>query len=465
MLQQHFTRLLQFTKDNLLLLSCIIMLVPFLLLCKFIHPYADDYTFAAIANELGFWNAQKELFHRVNGRFVTNMVQSFDILHGQYAFLYNIFPIISIFLQISSIYLLVKEVLEIKKFNINIRFALTLFCIYIVQMSLVSEGLYWWSTTANYQLANIFGTLLLISIIRIIRKKRLIINTCFASILSILLVGTSETTFLLLAVTIGLITLVNSISLKKIHINLLVVTLSFFVAIVIPFVSASSNRINNPSSVLTFLKSIIMSLFQYGMSFIGWSGLIILFIVLLFQEIKHLTNFQKNIIFKANPYLVFYILSLAIITAFFSGFITSGVPLPPRARHTVNFFFILGFSYFLLTLFNNTTIASNLTLNKNLRLILLVIGCSLLLGSNNNINAIKDLGKKRALLYDTAMQERTKIVSKAPFNSRVVLKPLSFKNFPVTICPRDLDRSDIHYVYNYWYSIYWKLDGVTLECD
>jgi len=112
----------------------------------------------------------------------------------------------------------------------------------------------------------------------------------------------------------------------------------------------------------------------------------------------------------------------------------------------------------------NKKIYNALSLNKKLHVGLLIVSTSLLFGSENTINAIKDLVKKKAYFYDIAVKERNQIVAKAPKNSEIIFKPLGFENFPVTICPRDFDPSDTNYIYNYWYRVYWNLDSVTLEC-
>ncbi len=467
MLRGFLNKVQIFCKEHLLWISCTVMITPFLLLSKYINPYADDYTYSYIANKHNFIEAQKVLFNRINGRFVTNAIQSFDIIQGKYAFFYKLFPIISIFLQISVLYFLIKTVFKIKNFKTNVSFALVIFCIYLAQMSKVSEGLYWWSTTANYQLSNILGIFFIISIIKIIEKNKIVINATLACLLSFLLIGTSEPTFLILIAGCGLMLITKILKTKKVNLSLVIILCFSFIALIIPFFSNPNKKTENIFSVFNIFKGISFSLVQFIMSFIGWSGLITFFGIILFNVLKNKVNWNDIKLLKTCPLTATVIFSISIVIGFFSGFLATGEILPPRARHTVNFIFIIGYIYILFVyLHKYDKLQKALSLNSNLLLIFLFIGSSLFMSSENTVNAIKDLGKGRAYRYDLAMKKRNEIAKEAAPESKIIFDGLNNypdDNFPTTICPRDFHPSNIDYVYNYWYRIYWDLYSIKLK--
>ena len=61
---------------------CSFALAPFLGLCFFVHPAADDYVFAIMVRDLGFGAAQHDWYTNWTGRFVSTALismASFDL--------------------------------------------------------------------------------------------------------------------------------------------------------------------------------------------------------------------------------------------------------------------------------------------------------------------------------------------------------------------------------------------------
>ena len=51
-----------------------LVLLPFVVLCFYSHPGADDYSDALQRRELGFWVMQRDLYLHLTGRLFTSVI-------------------------------------------------------------------------------------------------------------------------------------------------------------------------------------------------------------------------------------------------------------------------------------------------------------------------------------------------------------------------------------------------------
>src|ERR1700685_4456226 len=69
MLGHH--KILMERSTGVLLLLCLALFIPYIILCFYCHPVADDYNFPPLTS---FWNNQWRLYHYWNGRYSANFM-------------------------------------------------------------------------------------------------------------------------------------------------------------------------------------------------------------------------------------------------------------------------------------------------------------------------------------------------------------------------------------------------------
>ena len=63
-----------FTQKRLAVLLVLLVLLPFVVLCFYSHPAADDYADAVQRRKLGFWPMQCDLYFHLTGRVFTSVI-------------------------------------------------------------------------------------------------------------------------------------------------------------------------------------------------------------------------------------------------------------------------------------------------------------------------------------------------------------------------------------------------------
>src|SRR5574344_2173349 len=173
-------------------ISCLLFIIPFIVVGFFNHPQSDDYRFAAFVQQYGFGQAQLEWYLQWSGRWFSNFVSSLQpILLHNWSF-YKILPCLEIlWLFLMCRIILAKSLPESKSYYFPLLFAAGITCIWLVYNPTLAETLYWVTGYNNYILIFPF-VLILISKFKNVDLKTSWKDLCWILVLNFILTGSSE---------------------------------------------------------------------------------------------------------------------------------------------------------------------------------------------------------------------------------------------------------------------------------
>jgi len=426
-----------FKYDVYIIALGVFTIFPLLVISYFNQPSADDYCYAAKAQNLGFWNAQIDSYLGWTGRYLSTILLSFDILIKGKFILYKLFPIALVLLLFKSVFNLVSlTVVSISRKN---RYVITSLFVatYFIQMPNISEGLFWYAGSVTYQLSNIISILLMCSLISLLRFKK-VKHFFFAIVYVILLIGTNETAMIMWAVTLSFIFLYKIILDKKISYHLtLIITVVLIFSLIVILAPGNSVRGTFFPENHQFFNSIFQSLRALVINVVIWIPLLCFLTILLFSSLKGNLGVISSEILKASPVLVFLVVCMISFLGFFISFWSMGNAPPSRAVNVICFYFMLGFLYtmFLLFIKFEKETESLKLINKKTKYILMFIVMGSVISFNNIRGVYIDLLSGTAYRYNLELEERYQIIQN---NTSMKLSIPSLKNKPVTLFVSDI---------------------------
>lgn len=443
------------------------LILPFFILCFFNQPSAaDDFCFASDRKTSSFIAISMKYYNNWSFRYSEGLLHySNPMIYSNNINYYKIITPIFLILLIYSFYFFIKNLFNFSKSK-NLIFSLIFFSTYILFMSSISEGLYWFSGSfAIYQTGVILTLFLASFFIKIIKNKSSILDTIFSSALLIALAGINEIFIFITLPSLFFIFLYLFI--KNDNKKWL-----FFYFFIIFFIfstfslSAPGNFIRQSLTTHnTFEKEIILKM-NFSLSalkkyLIKWTNFPIVLIssILFIFLIRHKEIKQKFI----NP-IVLLLLNLFII---FSGFFIVNWPtIQYRTLNVMYFIFLLSLFFNLYNLSNylknnpnnkllNSINSINLSNKIKFSFILLILS-SILITKNNTNLAYKDILSGEAYKYNLELNSRYKIIQNKT-NQELSVKTLS--NKPESIYFRDIDKDPKDWK-NICYAKYFNLKSI-----
>lgn len=452
-------KIFSFLEKNIILLVGFFFIIPFVFISYFNNPSSDDYCFATQVKELGYWAAQKATYNGWTGRYFSTAILSLNIVEEKNIIWYKIFPVLLIFSMLISVFFFVREVFKSKSVGFNLEITLLIFLLYLTQMPIISEGLYWWAGAITYQLANIFTFVLLRSIIIVLRKKS-VWNVIFGSLVGFFIAGLNETSMFLLNVLLILILISNYYTKKKLNIQVFIIFTVLLISSIIVVIAPGNNvRGGFFPNQHKFFFSLVLTSFDTLRYISRWLGLTFLVSLICYAKLlkdKNTEFIQSK--FKVSNKIALMISFVVIFAGFFIGFWTMGKPIPVRSVNTVYVFFTVGFMYLILNFLIQLKVNLDTYFkNKTLLILLMMISFSIMFDKKNIINVIDDLGKKTAYNYNIEIKDRILKTKSTPKGAELILKPIMYR--PVTLLEVDLEY-DSNYFANVCYANYWGMKKV-----
>lgn len=438
MIKQVFSKIETIIKsDSFIMLLCFLVIIPFVVIAYFNQPSGDDFCYIAKAQNLGFWNAQIDWYIGWSGRYLSSAILSLNPLRGENLYIYKLLPVLIIGGLYVSIVNLVSLFFErlIKKDILKV--SAVILAVYLSIMPNISEGVYWFAGSITYQLSNIISVFLFYNIIKLLRFNR-VKNLGYAIVFTILLMGTNETTMVIVDFVLGSIFFYKSISDKKIHYQLLCIALvALLCSLVVAL--APGNFVRGGffpekhqlfSSVFNSFKSLIIST-------IKWSPLLISLVYLFYNYLKKNVIGISSKLLNVNPILVLIVICVFSLFGFFISYWSMGIPPPSRTVNIMCFYYIIGFIYITLIILFKFEMKDKyfVLMNSNIKyfLIVLVFGY---LGRVSNVRIVyADLLLGRAYEYDLELTERYKVIQSCQSDICQVLK---LSNTPATLFVSDI---------------------------
>jgi hypothetical protein len=457
---------------TVLLLIALAISLPLIVLSFYNHPSpTDDYCFANTSMRYGFWESQQIYYDGWSGRFFHNfLVHGSPLTFGWYDG-YKIYPVVLLGLLALSFYTFASQWLY-RSFTFSTKLALAcgLFIGFVATLVSLSEYLYWYAGMACYSLSSVF--LLFLLAVLIAHERRgfgwksgyLLLE----SLLIICIIGSSETSMVMIMSVLGMIALGDLVLRRRLSIPTLIL-LAVGVFSCYYLISAPGNAVrmgSNPNSrdiPLTLLSSLKFAV-GYVARQIFLTPLLPLSL-LYFPIASQLTaNRPLPAYLRIHPLLALLHGLLTVLALISLHFYAVGIAPAYRLVNLINLVFWLSWGY------NLTIWAAILqdrlqpvTWQRFSRLIVVVsLGWIVLATGFGPVlpMAYGDWLSGRAARYDQAMQERYNQMTQSTDDTALVT-PLPV--YPASMFMEDVKEDPKHLWNRCWADYYHKKTIVLKE--
>jgi hypothetical protein len=433
----------------LLLLLLIALFVPYLYISQYANPVADDLIYAANKKKNDLLQLLIRDYFYWNGRYASNILVFSNPMVIDSLWMYKAAPIALLIFTILSNFFFITVVLKELSDNLERMIITLLFSLlFLYQLPILSEGIYWYTGAITYQLANCL-MLVYLALLRLYTTGKTIIHKfvhiLLLGILLIAVIGFNEVhmiAFLMFACISLFIIKKHKLPHARLFISLFVLTMVSSAMMV--FAPGNEIRAGMMSGNHRFLPSLFFSLAQTLRFFLEWisSPPLILLSVLYYYFNKK--QREHNALFAASFYLSQpYSVALLFFTVFIAVFPAYWSMGMLGQHRTLN----VAYCLFLLLWFINLTVFFNayreqLDSLKPLSFRLMVPVCTVIVFSflftKNGYDLLNDLFYGRACLYDQQMQKRNELMREPRdtiYFDRMVNSPKSLLWYDMTESP------------------------------
>ncbi len=382
-----------------------LILFPFLVLSYYNQPSSDDFDYNNLSRNLGYFNAQKHIYINWSGRYIATALMTIKELVSLPFTFYKIIPIAVITSLIIAISYAIRSCLPSLKKTENHKITIYIFIIYLVILPSVSQAFYWLPASMSYQTSNIF-LLVFIGLYVNLLKTNSIKYLIGCGFVSLLIIGTNETSMLLLNYFMLASCVYQYVQQKKIpkHGVILLICSVLFSLIVIlaPGNSLRSANVAVKHELIDSISRTILTAFNY---IIVWLPLIILLIGLIYNTIRpHISKKMSNV-FKTNPYFIFLVIFFIPFVGFFPAYWALSHVAPPRTINSISFYFILGCLYLVIALIFQHKLKP-VQIGKEFQVGIFIVFLCIIASSNNIRTAYSNIISGDASAYNTELNQR-----------------------------------------------------------
>lgn len=460
---------------TLLLISlAIVLAIPLVVLAMYNHPSpADDYCFANTSMQYGFWQAQRFYYDGWSGRFFHNFIVHSSPLTIRWYAGYKVYPVILLALLLVSIYILSSQWL----FNLGVGAKLTLasglFLGFIGTLASLPEFMYWYAGMACYSLSVVLF-LFLLAILLVHQRRGFGLLPGFLVIEGLLItgiIGSSETSMVMVMSVIGLISLGELVQQRRISATIL--TLLGVGAVGCYYLlSAPGNAIrmaSNPNSSniqLTLLSSLRFAIGYLIHQLLSTPilPLSILYIPLAYQQIT--ARSERGPLpsyLRLHPALGFLHGAVTVLVLISLHFYGVGIPPVSRLINLINLVFWLSWLYnltLLIVSFRDRLPESSWQRFARPVAVLALVWTVISLSTGTVLPVVYgDLVSGRAKEYDLAMKQRYEQLT-ASGDSAALLTPLP--TYPISLFLEDV-KNDPQHLWNRCWADYYHKKTIVLK--
>ncbi len=398
------------------IIFCFLYLLPFFIISIFNQPAIDDFWSANVIREHGRVGSVSFFYQTVSARFFSNFLMGLlNTLPDGKIWIFKVWPIILMLLLVGSFYFFYKSIFQTVKKSKEILLASLFFVvIYIANIRVLFEGLYWMSSTICYQIAVCVFVVGLGSIIHYQKSPSLFYGVISISC-CLLLPGTAESIAPVFVLAVGGILIISIKKQLGFKFLLLCIVACFISMAFVALSQGNSSRIQIDG--LRYKQNIFLALF-YSIRAVGFYNLIWLTIpiniaalLLILEPLKK--NF-KQFVFTAsitfNPVIFILISYTACIIIYLP--LTYFAAKEPFPRVTVMVFFVaahlavLTIGFLLMKSNRVTHFANYVSSIKNFRTIGWILFFIAAFSSRNFILVTRDLFQGNAYHYNIEANNR-----------------------------------------------------------
>lgn len=444
--------------DFFIVLIGVLSIVPFLIISIYANPSADDFDYHNMANTYGFIDAQLLWYNKWSGRYFSTAVLSIQSLVEKPYYIYKLIPI----LLLISLFYSVFKITHLVIGNVNKKqcliFTFLFMIVYLIQMPTVAEGFFWLAGSVTYQLSNLIFIWFIYFLLKLIESNTInyfIITT----LLLVILIGSNETTMLLVDLLLVSILGFNCIKTKKLNYKLVSIMLMALLCSAIVYLSpGNSIRAASFPDKHKMVFSILKTISSVSSYLAIWLPFMIISVLIYSDYFRKKHKKIESNFLNVSPYLVLFFLCSMLFLGFFTCYWSVGRMPPVRAINTIYLLFLLGFMYFIFVLLMKFK-TEIFYFSKEVKYLLIVL-IFFQLGKNNNIKtAYKDLLSGDARHFNLELENRYHLLLNNG-KGKCIVPQLKYK--PLTIFSGDISSNP-----NYWknesYSIYFAKKSIQTK--
>jgi len=425
--------------------------LPYMYLSLFANPAADDYYDIIFRMHADFLQASCNQYMEWSGRYFLNVLIWLNPLSYHNFFIYKLTPVLIILFSLVSIYYFIRALTK-RIFSplISLSAALLLLLLYLFQMPVLAQGIYWYSGSATYQ-TGIICSLLYFGLMAdyffekyffhknvhlLLACLILLISTGFNEVMSLLLMFFHFSVLLLL--------LANK---KKIPKGLLATTIVCLAGLLIMLLApGNSVRRSFYPEHHNFFHSLFFTFLQIIRFTFDWitnlpfilSSLLLLVIVVMNKERFSFLR-RLNLI---TPGVAAYFLAGILFLCIFPAYWETNILGQQRTVNVAYFFFLIAWFIFILVYsvsHSEYLVPLVIQIREFTMPAVLVVVLSICF-TKNGYTVCTDLLYAKAMLFDREMNDRYEVLENSGNRQKtVVVRPLQIK--PVSLYVLDLEDS------------------------
>lgn len=450
--------------NSALWLLFLITVIPIGILAMYNHPSVDDdYCFAYMTRDYGFWKAQKFYYDGWSGRYISNMIfHATPLAFGVFWFV-KVMPFLILALLFHAIYTFIGEVLNPTQSR---RFLLTatFLSIFIIFSPSIVDTFYWYSSVFIFPTSFSFFLYLIVVLLRFYqpqyqRIKYLI--ALLAATLVFFIVGSNEVMMLFIIGLCGAIwgyILLFHRRFETLFFALMLIGLYFAYFWV---VQAKGNQVRlvggnvlGGAIALSLTNALKSTVFD-GLK---WSLILSPFAYLYMNSLPERESIKA--LFKANVWMVILGLFTLLFMMFFVIHYGNDMGVPDRVKNVIFEVFLIGYFYII------TIIKYSYSINYRIKspminygIVALIIGVFIFRYGQNLKTMYTDIRLGIAKRYDQEMTQRYTQIRESKSDT-IYIAPL--KNIPKSLCFDDIKTTEKH-LWNKCYATYFEKKVIILK--
>ena len=445
--------------------------LPYCYLSFFAQPIADDFIFANYFQENNFYELLNVSYFKINGRYISNILIYLNPISFSNILGYKLVPFLMIILLMIGNNLLVKKIFYFLSNTSQLIISLMLSLLFLQNMPIISEGLYWYTGAIIYLGGIICAVFYIAFFIKIItdRNKKGLFGKILLSSLLFCVCGFNEVLMLIIVFFLFLATIISYLNqkeeTKEIFIQFLFSLLFAGILIFSPGnFSREATYVNNNNFSYSFEYSLLQivrftAFWVFSLALISAS---ILYYPI-HQKWKEKSLWLSNS-FYLKPWVSVTILFSIIFICVFPAYWATGILGQHRTLNVAYFFFLLMWFINLSIWFNYYKKLDKIILSKKIINVLSILFLVGIMFMGNGYNALSDIFYGKAQLFNNQLNKRNEILFNAMKNPppKIILSPITAK--PKTLFVLEISE-DSKFWTNQAYNSFFRLDSTEIYVE
>lgn len=446
----------------LIYLFLVAAFIPYIYISFYTNPIADDFGLAAAGRDAELGQLLVYQYFNWSGRYTSNFFNLINPISHNLFWLYKLIPIVVITFIIASFNFFVRAIVGTPlSFKKSLSYALLLSLLFIYQMPIISEGIYWYTGATTYTFGS-SSLLISLGLLSRLYKERFLFNSKYTHLIITVLmlfitIGFIELfmiALLLVAAFIYIIIVKRNLKHKNIALFILISSIAF--SLLTYFAPGNAARGSLFPNNHQFIYSVSMSLLQTIRFFFAWiSSIPLLLLSILYFPLNKKWSVNNKLFansFYLTPLTSLGLLFFAIFIGSFPAYWATGILGQHRTMNISYLMFIIMW-FVCLTVFYNLKSNWNFVVNEKIKWAIFLLIWGSFVFTKNGYNVLIDLQSNTAHEYNEQMTERYSII-KNHQEGPIYFKPIS--NPPKTLYVLDITEDPNNWM-NISYNQFFKV--------